>query len=408
MLIRRFSAILLSLLAVVAPSWAFEVTSPKGTLLVQKQGHGFAAVPPGTSITSGETIVCLPGGYAVLANEGKLRMTLVGDLPPASRGLIFDTSLTAKDIKNLDFVIHHGRVVIENQSTKSTPVQLGVQGQPHVKIKLRGKGAKVALELVRRWPRGTTFTKKQVEGREPTSLALLFVIAGSAEIESKNVAFGVRAPAVMRWSGSSGLGVPVRLEESPEWTKAKTKVAAAAKALQLLLAKQSVASALTQAMQARDVAERKLAVHLAGAVDRPGLVVEALSNQKSAAVRSAAARQLRHWMGTSRTHEQRVYKALSKKHTAGTANILMHLLHGFSTRSLTLPETYETLIDYLGNGNLAVRELSRDNLYALVPSGKSIDYDAAAGPEQRAKAQAAWRKLIPAGKLPPRSTSQSE
>jgi hypothetical protein len=35
-----------------------------------------------------------------------------------------------------------------------------------------------------------------------------------------------------------------------------------------------------------------------------------------------------------------------------------------------------------------------------VPEGKNIPYNAAAPAEERGRAQAAWRKLIPQGKVP--------
>ena len=49
---------------------------------------------------------------------------------------------------------------------------------------------------------------------------------------------------------------------------------------------------------------------------------------------------------------------------------------------------------------MAIRELSRLNLYALVPAGANIPYDAA-DPVIRDSAHKRWQQLIPPGKLPP-------
>ena len=40
------------------------------------------------------------------------------------------------------------------------------------------------------------------------------------------------------------------------------------------------------------------------------------------------------------------------------------------------------------------------NLYGLVPQGRDIAFDAAGPADQRAQAQAAWRRLIPEGQVP--------
>ena len=70
--------------------------------------------------------------------------------------------------------------------------------------------------------------------------------------------------------------------------------------------------------------------------------------------------------------------------------------------------TYQALIHYLAHDRAAVRELAAWHLYRLVPEGRKIAYDAAAAPAERARAQAAWRKLLPAGRVPaPRTQSKS-
>jgi len=64
--------------------------------------------------------------------------------------------------------------------------------------------------------------------------------------------------------------------------------------------------------------------------------------------------------------------------------------------------TYEVLIGLLGHSKVAVREVARWHLVRLAPTGKKINFDAAAPEAQRQKAVEEWRALIPAGQLPPR------
>jgi len=82
---------------------------------------------------------------------------------------------------------------------------------------------------------------------------------------------------------------------------------------------------------------------------------------------------------------------------------VLQLLHSFGEEQLSQPEIYELLIEYLGHEKLAIRGLANWHLVRLVPEGKKIGYDPHATPEERARAQAEWRKLIPPGSLPPKA-----
>jgi hypothetical protein len=101
----------------------------------------------------------------------------------------------------------------------------------------------------------------------------------------------------------------------------------------------------------------------------------------------------------------RLYNALTKQSKppipANQAEIIMNLLHSFGDVDLARPETYGLLIDYLGHDLLPIRGLAHWHLVRLVPQGRKIDYDPLAPKEKRAAAVEEWRKLVPAGKLPP-------
>src|SRR5581483_6234198 len=101
--------------------------------------------------------------------------------------------------------------------------------------------------------------------------------------------------------------------------------------------------------------------------------------------------------------DRKLYDSLvqQSKFTPGQAEIVLQLLHSFSDQDLNRPETFETLIAYLGSSRPQVRELANWHLTRIVPAGKSIKYDAGASKEDREKAAKAWKQLIPDGKLPP-------
>jgi hypothetical protein len=67
---------------------------------------------------------------------------------------------------------------------------------------------------------------------------------------------------------------------------------------------------------------------------------------------------------------------------------------------MRLPETYEVLIDYLTHEKIGIRNLAAWHLIRLVPEGKTIGFKPDGTPEENEKAIEAWKKLIPAGKVP--------
>ena len=81
----------------------------------------------------------------------------------------------------------------------------------------------------------------------------------------------------------------------------------------------------------------------------------------------------------------------------------MQLLHSFGEDECARPELYQTLIDYLEHPRLAIRGLSYWHLSRLVPEGAEFSYNPLDPKTKRAAAVAKWRKLIPPGKMPPKS-----
>ena len=66
------------------------------------------------------------------------------------------------------------------------------------------------------------------------------------------------------------------------------------------------------------------------------------------------------------------------------------------------------LIEYLRSERFGVRGLAHWHLKRLAPEGKKIAYNPNGTPEEIARGYAAWKKLIPSGKLPPKVHDQHE
>src|SRR6516162_5270702 len=370
--------------------------SPIGTLLVQKDGkQGWSFPELYTGLASGSRLLVLPGAKGVVqVKEGDVNLTLSGRLAGLAPSPVLGAAarLHAGKAFDLDMTLEEGRALIEN----------------------RKKDTVVGLESYRAWPAGTPFSAKPIKDREPEIHLDLLILKGKVELLLKTERHSLQAPAkgALRFHLSSfgGFRGPVLLAKVPTWVKPAADKSAQATAwykevesLRRLLAdKKALDGILAERLKQKDSLKRAVAVLSGGAVGDRNLILAGLNDEKSGDVRRAAVFALAHEANRSQAADIGLYKALlGKKYTRGQAEIFMHLLHGFSAKDLLRPETYETLISYLQHKDLGIRELAAGRLYGLVPQGKDIIYDAAGASEERARGQAAWRKLIPEGKLPP-------
>ena len=133
-------------------------------------------------------------------------------------------------------------------------------------------------------------------------------------------------------------------------------------------------------------------------------LVDALAQEEFPDVRQDAIAALQLWIASSRDSEYKLYNLLTKYNfNGGQSGIIMDLLHNtwYSPQAQSRPGTFETLIEYLNHNVLIIRELADWHLHRLVPAGRDIPNSSVADATVRQSAQAAWRKLIPPGKLPP-------
>jgi hypothetical protein len=392
-----------------------QVASSAGTVLVcSGPKKGCRALKTGATVSAGARLLALPGLRGELdLDKGTMRLSLLGHLPEDGEGPVLESALTvqtARDVE-LNLQIERGRFLLANRRERGA-VKLRVRFlKEALTIELTAPGSAVALELVNQWPPGTPFMLKPKGEHQPLSDGFLFVLKGPVKVRLEDGAerSGLRDGAVYHWNSERGMIGPLAIKELPAWTRApgapkdKSPRAAARLALRQRLATKDVATALTEGLRASEPAARALAVYGLAAVDDLPAVLRAVTHPKDRELRRAALTALRHWSGQEAEHEVRLYQALVKGgYKPVEAEVMIGLLHGFARPDLERRETYETLIDYLGNDRPAVRELAAWHLYRLVPKARSINYDAL-GPEgQRKVAQAAWRKLLRAGKLPPR------
>jgi hypothetical protein len=389
-----------------------QCTSAAGTLVVCEGPDKACRVSKARAILFAEDLLlALPGLRAeVEAAKGAVRLSLLGTLPQGSDRTARESALRLheNDQVDLDLTLERGRVLL---------TRLGKQGAVKVRVRFLGNvlhleltepDTVVALETYSHWPAGTPFLKEAKDDHRPLVDVLLFLVKGEVSARlNKEPEQALKGKVVYHWNSHRDPVGPLPVKELPPWTE---EVPPTEKPLRLALdrfrqrlAKANLSAALQGAAQDKDALQGVLAAYATGAVDDLPALLKILDSGKHEAARKAAVTALRHWSGRSAAHDVRLYEALlAHKYGVGQAEIVMALLHGFDGAALGRPETYAVLIDYLGHNRAAVRELAAAHLYRLAPAGKAIPYDAAASAEEHSRAQAAWRKLIPRGQLPPR------
>ncbi len=392
-----------------------KVVSATGTvLLCEGPKKGCRALKKGAAVSAGDRLLALPGLRGDLElRKGSVRLSLLGHLPGDGSSAVLQSALTlnAPGTADLDLAIECGRALVANTAPRG-PVRIRVRFANEVLgLDLSEPGSAVALELVSQWPAGAPFAAEAKPKHRPVVDGFLFVVKGPVNARlGETEQNGLRAGVFYHWNSLRGVIGPLSLPKLPAWatgepTGAKGKFGQALKALRQRLAEKGPSAAVSEGLRAKEPAARALAVYWAGAVGDLGGLLRALE-AKDRAARRAAVTALRHWDGLDAGRDARLYKALAKEgYKAVQAETAIGLLHGLARADLEQRETYETLIDYLGHPRPAVRELAAGHLERALPDA-AIAYDALGPDAQRAAAQAAWRKLLRSGKLPPRPASK--
>jgi hypothetical protein len=388
--------------------------SPPGTLLGRVSPQvPWVALPPAYGVFDNTSLLALPGSRGTVQAKKAVRLSLLGALPDASGMPVLESAviMSPKPAADLDITLDRGRVLLANaKPTGAAAIRVRFLDQTW-DLTLAEAGTQVALERVGQWPPGVRFEKEPRPGHQPVTDVYLLLLKGRINLNDGTAQRALAGPVVYHWNSQQGVLGSAPLQKLPAWVNPEGKspesdkaLDAAAQRMRQRLAGGTVAAALRAGFDERDAASRTLAVYDAGAVGDLPLVLAALGDGKHAEVRDAAAATLRLWVGRAPGQDQKLFGLLVKdNYRPGQAEILLQLLHTFSAQDRDRPETYETLIDYLNHNQVAIRALAHWHLTRMVPRGREIAFNAAASAEERGRALAAWRRLVPGGKLPPRT-----
>jgi len=398
-----------------------QATSPAGTFAARPAADKpFAVLPAGAELSTGDLLVTLPGA-ALESKDGGVAVKSVADYDNRAALPILETALvlTPPDKgEDFAFTLDRGRVAVTNQRVRGAVVVAIRFADQKWTFKLEEPGSRVALEFCGRWPAGTQFTPAEPNAPAPKPSAplasvVLIVLNGSIQVTSGDTTLGMSAPpgpAMLTWDNVEGaLAQPQKLNALPEWadtgakpTERAKKVAEAVEKFRAARAEKPDA-ALRQFLESTEPVEQRVALVTLGAQDDLAALYASLAAAKTREEWDFVVTVLRHWLGRGPGQDQKLYQWLTGTggYTAAQARIVLQLLFGFSAAQLKAPETYQVLIDYIAHVKAAVRNLAVWHLVRLVPQGREIPYRANGTAAEAVKTQEAWKKLVPAGELPP-------
>jgi hypothetical protein len=426
-----FGAIVAALVApALAPAQPARVvvaksSSPAATFSARPaNGNQFRTLPEKDDLYAGDLLVSLAGG-ALVSKNGAVAVKSLADYDARSPVPVLETALTLGDPVDvdLDLTLDRGRVDVTNtKETGSATARVRFWDQTW-KVVLDSPNTRVAVELCGRWPSGARF-KPLAPGADPAKApgpvasVVFLVLAGSASVDVGGVTLALKAPpgpAQLRWDSLAGARPqPLKLEKLPTWadpdaapSEQVKKTAAAVEKFRKARAADP-AKVVETFLASADPVEQRVALITLGSLDDLETLGKSLVAAKSLEQWDFGITVLRHWLGRSKGQDQRYYDILRtvRGYTDAQAQIILQLLFGFSPEDVARPETYEVLIDYLAHEKPAVRNLAAWHLVRLVPQGKSIPYKPDGTRADAEAACAAWKKLIPAGQLPPPAKKQ--
>jgi hypothetical protein len=362
----------------------------------------------GSRVSSGDSLASLPGYQSEVAFNNGLKLLLWGHLPSAVDFPTMESSVSLNNAADadVDLTLHAGRIVISSSRGESAHVRIRFLKEVW-DVSLEEPGAEAYLELWHRYDPGVAF--KDPVG--PHTSAAFIVMKGEALLKIGYDAFRMRQPpgrAGYFWDSMGAVELkPQNMNAIPAWLSRRPpqdKEGLALIALEKRLEPaEPISAALDNQVRDNDLRIRDLAILSLGAVDDLPALLDALANDRYQDVRVTAINTLRNWMARDGEQELKVESAMEKTWGKGQAAIGMELLHAYGPDRLSDPGLWESLIAYLTNDNLAIRELANLQLISIRPDiAQTIPaYDLAGGAEQRQLAYREWKRRIPDGKLPP-------
>jgi hypothetical protein len=381
--------------------------------LLTPSGTEWKAIKAGAAVPMDAPLVSLFDSTVTSAN-GNVTLRLVAD--PAERGplpILESAVIVHADAKHdLALTPMRGLMVLTN-TRKDGPatVRFTTRGD-FVDLTLKEPGTRLAVEIFSRHAPGVPHLDDPKQD-DPVKHLFAIVLTGEVFLKAKAHSIALHAPpgpAVLVWDSLVREPEIRRLDALPGDLQAmkdkEQKLLDECCAWARTIDGAMPQTAFKAGLGSPDATVRKAAVTAMGALDDVRGLFQVLATSPHADARDQAVLALRQWLGREPGQTQRLHAGLQK---AGLTEVqsqnVLHLLYGFTPEQQRDPATYDLLIDDLKCHRPALRALAHWHLVRMAPAGKSITYDPQAAEAERERMFEQWRKLIPAGKLPPAGPS---
>jgi hypothetical protein len=400
-----------------------KLISPRGTVFSRtKFGQPWKIVAAEGTLSAGNLLFGLPGA-TVQSGKDAVRLTFQADLDRNSPYPILESAVVLHDSPgfDLDFTLDRGRVDVLNiKKEGAARVRIRFHNQKW-EATLTEPGARLALELYGRWPKGTHFTLEPGPKDVPAAELMLLVLQGHVDLKHGSSQHAMSAPpglALLHWDNIAEADeFPETLDKLPVWANKEESTSERAKTAKKLLEEfraQILKTSLPQAVESfstsEDAQHRALAVIVMGATDDGDGMYKVLTETKYPDTWDRAVVVVRNVLGRKPGMDQLLYRRLVeiRKIPPAQARTILELLHSFGDDDLAQPEPFRMLVKYLGHDSFAIRGLAHWHLVRLVSAGQKFDYNPLAPREEREKARKQWNKLIEGmlakGELPLKTT----
>jgi hypothetical protein len=381
--------------------------------LLAKTGSGWKAIRQGDSVPAETPLVALFD--ATLHGESGVDVRILADLGQRGPFPTLESAITlhADAEHDLSLTPLQGLIVLTNVKPKGAAKVLLTFRGDQLEVTLKEPMAKLALEVFGRHAPGTPHLDDPKKD-EPVMHVFFIALSGEAVLRHGEKAVSLHAPpgpAVLMWDSEVRQPEVQRLEElPPEVTalkeKDKKRLDEANAWAKELGGPEDAKQVLFKQAASENARTRQEALTAMAALDFLPAVLDNLAASPRADMRDHAVLVLRHWLGRAPGQTAKLAAALREEGYSPTqAHSVLHLLYGFTPEEQRDPSTYELLIEELKHKKAAVRVLAHWHLVRLAPAGKSIAFDARAGEAELQRSYEEWRKLIPPGKLPPRTAA---
>ena len=136
------------------------------------------------ALSSNDLLLAIDVGGALVSNNGAVKLSFRGDYHGNSPFPVLETAVVlnvAADGFDLDVTLDRGRIDLVNSKEKG-PARVRVRVQDRDgEVTLTEPGARVAVEIYGRWPRGVPFTKDPKPEDRPALAIVILAIKGEVD-----------------------------------------------------------------------------------------------------------------------------------------------------------------------------------------------------------------------------------